>query len=101
MTRALAEARAHNYDAGPDTSRELSLVALDYGVRMFPVRVDILDDVGAGTVRLLLLIVLGCLHVVVHRVLHIAIDLLGSTLHLVDDALIGELLIADGFTDSL
>jgi hypothetical protein len=68
---------------------------------MFPVRVDILDYIGAGTVRLVLLIVLGCFHVVVHCILHVAIDFLGRTLHLVDDAFIGELLIADGFTDSL
>ncbi len=76
-------------------------MAFNYGVRVFSVSVDILDDIGAGTVRLLLLIVLGCFHVVVHRVLHIAIDFLGRTLHLVDDALIGELLIADGFANSL
>jgi hypothetical protein len=76
-------------------------VAFDYGVRMFLVRVDILDDIGAGTVRLVLLIVLGGFHVVVHGVLHVAIDFLGRTLHLVDDALISELLIADSFPNPL
>ncbi len=77
-------------------------MAIDYGVGMFSVCVDILDDIGAGTVRLvLLLIVLGCFHVVVHRVLYIAIDFLGRAFYLVDNALISELLIADGFANSL
>ena len=46
-------------------------------------------------------VVLGGFHVVMHRILDIAIDFFGRALYLIDHAFIGELLIADGFANSL
>jgi hypothetical protein len=79
----------------------LSLVAVDDGVCVFPLSVDILDNIGARTIRLVLLVVLGSFDVVMHGVFHVAIDFLGRAFHLINDAFIGELLIADRFANSL
>jgi hypothetical protein len=79
----------------------LAPVAIDSGVGVFASGVDVVDDIGASMICLRFAIALGGLDVVMHRILDVAIDFFGGTFHLVDDAIISELLISDGFANSL
>jgi hypothetical protein len=76
-------------------------VAIDSGVGVFASRIDILDDIGAGVICFGFAVVLGGFDVVMHSILDVAVDFFGGTFDLVDDAFIGELLIADSFANSL
>jgi hypothetical protein len=76
-------------------------VAVDDSVGVGPGGVDVFNDVGAGMVGALFALAADGFHVVLHRVLDIAIDFPGGAFYLVDDAFIGELLIAYGFANCL